>query len=105
MTDNYASETLSPDEVKSLDGSTVLNFGTDWCGHCRAAEPVVARALADHPQVRHLKIEDGPGRRLGRAFRVKLWPTLVFLKNGEELDRVVRPTAAQPIADALSRLQ
>jgi len=47
--------------------------------------------------VRHLKIEDGPGRPLGRSFRVKLWPTLVFLRDGVEVARVVRPADAKQI--------
>lgn len=42
--------------------------------------------------------EDGSGRPLGRSFRVKLWPTLVFLKDGKEIERVVRPTDTGAIA-------
>jgi thioredoxin 1 len=37
--------------------------------------------------VRHVKVEDGSGRRLGRSFGVKLWPTLVFLRDGREVAR------------------
>lgn len=50
-----------------------------------------------HADVRHLKIEDGPGRPLGRSFGIKLWPTLVFLRDGTEVARVVRPTHAEQI--------
>jgi thioredoxin 1 len=82
----------------------VLDFGTNWCGHCRAAGSVVVQALAGHPAVRHLKVEDGPGRRLGRQFGVKLWPTLVFLRNGQEVCRLVRPTQAADVAQALERI-
>jgi thioredoxin 1 len=49
-------------------------------------------------------VEDGPGRALGRSFRVKLWPTLVFLKDGREVDRVVRPQSAEAVAERLARL-
>ena len=54
--------------------------------------------------VPHVKVEDGPGRRLGRSFKVKLWPTLVFLRDGVEVERLARPQAASDIADALRRL-
>ena len=53
-------------------------------------------------KVRHIKIEDGSGRPLGRSFRVKLWPTLVFLRDGVELARVVRPANAEAIGQALA---
>jgi thioredoxin 1 len=100
----YASQAPDRAEVAALRGPTVLEFGTDWCGHCLAARPFVAQALATAPGLRHLKIEDGPGRALGRAYRVKLWPTLVFLRDGEELARVVRPLGAGAIAAALDRI-
>ena len=96
----------SPDraEVDGLPGATLLDFGTNWCGHCRAARPAVDQALAAHPGVRHLRIEDGPGRPLGRSFGVKLWPTLVFLRNGREAGRLVRPGAPDAVATALAQI-
>jgi thioredoxin 1 len=80
----------------------VLEFGAPWCGHCIAAQGPIEAAFAAHPDVHHLKIEDGRGKPLGRSFRVKLWPTLVFLRDGEEIARLVRPTTAAPISDALA---
>ena len=54
--------------------------------------------------MRHLKVEDGPGRPLGRSFRVKLWPTLVFLKDGQEVARIVRPGSPDEIRHALDQI-
>ncbi|MBE0546483.1 MAG: thioredoxin family protein [Rubrivivax sp.] len=90
------------DEVDALAGACVVEFGTPWCGFCRAAQPLIAAALAGHPKVRHIKVEDGRGRALGRSFGVKLWPTLVLLRDGRELARLVRPGAAQEIVRALA---
>ncbi len=81
----------SREEVDRLLGATVLELGTPWCRHCRAARPIIAAALGGRAGVRHLKVEDGTGRPLGRSFGVKRWPTLVFLKDGKELARSVRP--------------
>jgi thioredoxin 1 len=54
--------------------------------------------------VRHLKIADASGRRLGRSFGVKLWPTLVFLRDGRETARLVRPDGGAAIRQALARI-
>ena len=101
MNEVYAVSAPTRAEVDALAGPVVVEFGTDWCGYCRAAQPLLAAAFAGFPQVRHLKIEDGPGRPLGRSFRVKLWPTLIFLRDGVEIARLVRPTAAESIVRAL----
>jgi thioredoxin 1 len=88
-------------EIDALAGVTLLEFGTSWCGHCRAARPFIAAALAAHRWVRHVKVEDGSGQPLGRSFGVKLWPTLVFLVEGQEVARLVRPRNRRPIDVAL----
>jgi thioredoxin 1 len=99
----YLSQTEAPTraDVDAMTGLVLLEFGTDWCGHCRAAQPAIAEALAQHAQWRHIKIEDGPGHPLGRRFRVKLWPTLVLLKDGQETGRLVRPTNPSDLSEAL----
>jgi thioredoxin 1 len=96
-------ETVEPTraELDALAGPCLVEFGTPWCGFCRAAQPAIAIAMAAHPAVRHLRIEDGSGRALGRSFGVKLWPTLVFLRDGAEVARLVRPREPAAIEDAL----
>jgi thioredoxin 1 len=100
----YSSDEPARDQVDAMSGPVVLEFGAPWCGHCIAAQPLVEAALSAHPQVRHIRIEDGRGRPLGRSYRVKLWPTLVFLRDGRELAREVRPRSAHAITDALARI-
>jgi len=82
----------------------MVEFGTSWCGYCRAAQPAIAAALDEHRGVRHVKVEDGSGRPLGRSFGVKLWPTLVFMTNGREVARLVRPRDRGAIDDALDAI-
>lgn len=104
----YTAEQLDkePDrtELDQKSAPTVIEFGTGWCGYCQAAQPLIAAAFEDYPDVGHIKIEDGKGRRLGRSFQVKLWPTLIFWRDGREVDRLVRPGSSAQIAQMLARI-
>jgi thioredoxin 1 len=104
MNEKYLTPGPSIEEVDRISGAVILEFGTDWCGYCRAAELIVQQALAGNPHILHLKIKDGPGRRLGRSFKIKLWPTLVFLKDGIELTRAVRPTSVDQLQNCMRTL-
>lgn len=104
MNPAYAPDAPARREIDALPGPALLEFGANWCRHCQGAQAHIARALEPHPALSHLKIEDGPGRPLGRSFRVKLWPTLVFLRDGQEVARVVRPTTSAEISAALRLL-
>ena len=83
------------DEVDQMDGPVLLEFGATWCPHCQALAPKLAGLLEDYPQIRHIKIEDGPGRALGRSFRIKLWPNLVFMHDGQVVKQLARPDEAE----------
>jgi thioredoxin 1 len=103
---NHLYTTLEPQraEINMLAGPAVIEFGTAWCGYCRAAQLLIAEALSQYPAMQHIKIEDGKGRPLGRSFRVTLWPTLIFLRDGKEISRLIRPADATQIEQALAQI-
>jgi thioredoxin 1 len=102
MSKPYSVEQPERSAIDAMDGVVALEFGADWCGHCKAAQPLIGAALGGYPAVRHIKVEDGSGRKLGRSLRVKLWPTLVVLRQGQELARVVRPADEDEVRRALA---
>jgi thioredoxin 1 len=91
-------------EIDALTSPLLIEFGAPWCGYCIAAQVLLETALAPYPGLQHIKVVDGPGRRLGRSFSVKRWPTLIIMANGQEVARLVRPTTADEILQALRRL-
>ncbi len=105
MTTGYSPTAPQRPDIDALKDPTVVEFGTDWCGYCQAAQPLITAAFSSHADVKHLKFEDGSGRSLGRSFRVKLWPTLIFMKHGQEVARVVRPNNVDEIEKAFGKLR
>jgi thioredoxin 1 len=91
FTSEYAEHEPTRAQLDALAGPLVVEFGAPWCGHCAAVQPALAELLARFPQVQHIKIHDGKGQPLGRSFRVKLWPSLVFLRDGKPMLQLARP--------------
>lgn len=87
----YSWEEPTREEVERMHGPVVLEFGAPWCGYCRAIASQMEAQLKAHPNIEHIKIEDARGKPLGRSFRVKLWPTLVFMRDGKVIRQVARP--------------
>jgi thioredoxin 1 len=105
MSTAYAEIEPPRSEIDALDGPVVLEFGASWCGFCQEAQPLIAAAFQRHPTLRHIKIADGKGKPLGRSYRVKLWPTLIFLRDGKEAARLVRPNDVDEISRALEQIK
>ncbi len=104
FTGRYAETAPSHAQVEAMAGLVALEFGTVWCPHCIAAQPLLQQAIGAREDIVHLKVEDGRGRPLGRAYRVKLWPTVVLLKDGQEVARLIRPRTAEDVQRALAML-
>ncbi len=91
--------------VNEIKGYTLLEFGAPWCSHCQGAKPYIEQALSDYENLMFFKIYDGKGKPLGRSFNVKLWPTLILVKDGQELNRLVRPANIAEITDLLASMR
>jgi thioredoxin 1 len=97
FTPDYGQEKLTFEQVSTLPGDVILEFGAPWCEHCKMAFPAIQEVLIACNDKTHIKVYDGKGKRLGRAFKVKLWPTLIFLRDGKEVSRIVRPVSVQQV--------
>lgn len=98
---DYVDQEPSLDSIEHMAGLTVLEFGAPWCGYCQAATPFIKSVLSEAHLLAHIKVFDGKGKRLGRAFQVKLWPSLILLNNGKEVARLVRPESAEQVAQLI----
>jgi thioredoxin 1 len=101
---DYASQEPSRAEIDAGTGWQLVEFGAPWCPHCSAAQLAIKEWLGEH-DMPHLKIEDGKGRPAGRSFKVTLWPTVILLRDGQEVARVVRPRGEGDLAVFAQALQ
>lgn len=74
------------DEI-SNKGFVVLDFHAKWCGPCKVMANLITKA--DHPGVKIIKVDTDQQQEIASKYGVTAIPTMVFLKDGKEIDRLV----------------
>jgi thioredoxin 1 len=91
--------------LKQEVGITVLDFYADWCGPCKALAPTLEKVAAENPAVTVGKVNVDEHSAAAMEFRLKGVPTLVFLRAGQEVGRLVGAVPRERIQDMLDGLQ
>ncbi len=77
-------------EIRSFTGIVVIDFWADWCGPCKHLAGVIDELAAElSDQVKVCKIDVDDNQMLAQSFQVMSVPTVILLKNGETLNRLV----------------
>ena len=87
MTQSLNEQTYD-EALVAADGLVLVDFWAEWCGPCHAVAPVLEQ-LAEEGDVTVMKvnIDENPG--LAARYGIRSIPTILFVKDGEEVDRVV----------------
>ena len=81
--DNFKKEVL--EESKTV----LIDFYADWCGPCKMLAPVLEEIAKENINTKFVKINVDDAQDLAMEYNVMSIPTLVVIKNGKEVNRVV----------------
>ncbi len=92
-------------EILKSSKIVLLDFYADWCGPCRMVSPIVDKIAQEHPEylVGKINVDDQPD--LAAAFNVMSIPTLVVIKEGKVIDKIIGAASKAKILGLLQQAE
>ncbi|MDO4190863.1 MAG: thioredoxin [Bacteroidales bacterium] len=82
-------ENNAPDVLANTPGVILVDFYAEWCGPCRMLAPTIeALAEANDGKINVFKVDTDNNIELARNYNVQTIPTLIFFKDGREIERI-----------------
>jgi thioredoxin 1 len=105
MSENTIEGTEKNFETELQGTSALVDFWAPWCGPCRAVGPVVDQLAQEYQgKVKVLKVNVDDHQALAVRFGVMSIPTLVFFKDGKEMDKIVGAQSKEAIQAKMDAL-
>ena len=76
-------------EVLNSNIPVLVDFYADWCGPCKMLSPIVDEVAKENDDIKVVKVNVDESQNTAIKYQVMSIPTLVVIKNGNEVNRSV----------------
>ena len=87
------------EEVLNSDKTVLIDFYADWCGPCKMFSPIVESVAEENEDIKVVKIDVDNAQDLAIKYQVMSIPTIVVIKNGQEVNRNVGVVSKSQIVE------
>ena len=91
-------------EEKVQNKSFVIDFYADWCAPCQTMKPMFEKASREFRKVNFFQVNVDQSQRIASEFGVRSLPTIILVKNGEEVDRITGITYEEKLKEKIKEV-
>ena len=84
---------------------TVVDFYTTWCGPCKRMEPFIKEVKAENSDINVLQVDAEAYMEISQRYNLEGYPTLIFFKGGQVVDRALGYMDKEGIMQFVNRLK
>lgn len=95
--------TASDFEQATQKGTVLLDFFATWCGPCKMVAPILDQLAAENPDKTICKIDVDKEPALAQQFSVMSIPTLILMKDGVIIDKMVGAGSKKKLEEFLNQ--
>ena len=93
------------EEVLKADKKVLVDFYADWCGPCKMLAPIVEEVASEHEDLKVVRINIDNEESIAMDYQIMSIPTLVLIKDGKEVDRVIGAVQKKVIENMIGKEQ
>lgn len=99
---HYIEESRIPEEmIKNSQKLSMIDFFADWCVPCQMLTPVLVELDKKYPEVEFYKVNIEEGKEAMMTYKITSVPTMIFFKDGREVERVVGLESIQDLSEII----
>ena len=91
-------------EFNVTSGLYVVKFWATWCGPCRVLTPTINKLDEEFENIKFLSVDVDQVPALAQKFKIKSLPTLLFIKDGEVVNKIIGVHLIDPLRASLREL-
>lgn len=91
------------EEVLKSDKTVLIDFYATWCNPCRQLSPIIDKVSLERQEVKFVRIDVDENNELVGKYEIMYMPTLIVIKDGEEVDRSIGLINEEQIVELINK--
>lgn len=97
--------TANYEEIIASGKPVVIDFWAEWCGPCRMIGPIIDELYTEYSDRAAIgKCDVDSSDAVAAKYGVRNIPTIIFLKNGEVVDKQVGACTKAALVEKLNKI-